>query len=114
MRSIEEHLERDADELARQAVQVLQERGVFERYGPGGLAKCYQDTLFHLDYLRAALETNDPEEFGQYRVWLQDLLRPRGIPVEHIDANFQALSEVLLARYGDAAAPAIALLTRGS
>lgn len=114
MTSLDEQLERDADDLARATVEALEDRGVFERYGADGRTKCQQDTLFHLEYLRAALDANDREEFRQYRAWLLDLLGARGIPEEDVDANFDALSEVISARYGEAAAPAVALLREGS
>ena len=70
---------------------------------------CTEDTVYHLRYLHAALDTS-PEEFSQYAEWLVRVLTARGIPVEDIHRNFAAMSAVLQERYGEDAAPAVEIL----
>ena len=64
----------------------------------------------HLRYLAAAIDSEDPDEFAEYRSWLVGMLGARGIPESEIDANFAAIAEVLTARLGDDAAPAVTML----
>ncbi len=105
-------LEREAPELAAVVVAEMRERHpeMFERYGAHGGDRCLEDTSYHLRFLADAVDQGDPEVFRGYRSWLESVLTPRGVPVEDIDLNFEALELVLDARYGVAAAPAAEML----
>ena len=105
-------LERDAGSIAADVVVLMEERhpDLFKRYGDTGKARCLEDTEYHVRHLAAAVDADDPDEFGRYRRWLSDLLGPRGVPAEDIEANFSTLAEVLAARYGSSADPARSFL----
>lgn len=70
---------------------------------------CTEDTVYHLRYLVAALDTS-PEEFSLYADWLVRVLTARGIPAGDINKNFAAMSAVLHERFGHDAAPAVQIL----
>jgi hypothetical protein len=101
-----------ADVLAEAVVQEMQAAHprLFSRYGAEGPRRCADDTRFHLEHLAAALDIDDPAEFGAYRRWLGVVLGARGIPETDIDANFAAIASVLAERYGEAADAAVRLL----
>jgi hypothetical protein len=61
--------------------------------------RCTEDTVHHLRFLSAALTTG-PEEFTEYRKWLEGVLTARGIPLEDIQTNFSIIAVVLEERYG--------------
>ena len=105
-----QRLEEDTPRLAKETVELLKDRGAFERYGPVGESKCRDDTVHHLQYLAAALSSGDEQEFVEYRSWLVSVLTARGIPEHDVDDNFDALAHVLRENYQEAATPAIAML----
>ncbi len=114
------YLESNAEALATEITERMQDERpeLFQRYRDRSLGKsrdpsewCKEDTVFHLRHLAAALDTDDANEFLEYRSWLLQLLVPRDIPEEDIDANFDAMAEVLTSRLGDEAGPAISMLT---
>ena len=109
-------LERDADAIATEVLQRMTSTTpeMFERYGDVGKVRCYEDTVFHVRHLAAALDTGEQAEFAAYVRWLTDLLVPRGVPEADIEANFSALADVLKDRYGDAADTAVSFLGRGA
>lgn len=100
-----EALERDATSIAADVVVLMEQRhpDLFKRYGETGRARCLEDTEYHVRHLAAAVDSNDEDEFRRYRDWLVDLLEPRGVPAEDIDANLATLGQVLEARYGEGA-----------
>lgn len=105
-------LECDAVAIAVEVVDLMEQRhpDLFTRYGETGRVRCVEDTEFHIRHLAAAVDSNDQDEFRRYRRWLTDLLEPRGVPAEDIDANLSTLGEVLGARYGRSAAKARSFL----
>ena len=102
----------DKASLAEATVRLMYEthRDMFDRYGDAGVTKCIEDTAYHIEFLHAALEIGDREEFLSYRAWLEELMASLSIPPEDIDRTFHALADTLRARYGDAASEAIAYL----
>ena len=112
-----DYLESNVAGLAADVTQRMEDEqpDLFQRYrargGPRDPAEwCQEDTAYHLHSLAAAIDSEDPDEFAQYRSWLVGMLGARGIPENDIDANFTAIAAVLTARLGDEAAPAVAML----
>jgi hypothetical protein len=114
------YLESNVEGLATEITERMQDERpeLFKRYRDRSLGKgrnpaewCKEDTAFHLRHLAAALDSDDPNEFLEYRSWLVQLLGARGIPTEDIDANFDAMADALGARLGNEAAPAISMLS---
>jgi hypothetical protein len=114
------YLETNIDALAADATARMEARrpDLFDRYRERSLGRgrdpaewCREDTAFHVRHLAAALDVDAVDEFRDYRRWLVGLLAGRGIPEEDVDVNFAALGDVLSARLGAEAAPALAMLS---
>jgi hypothetical protein len=113
------YLESNAEQLAIEVTDRMQQEQpeLFARYrvrslgrGRDPLEWCKEDTAFHLRHLAAALESDDLNEFQEYRSWLIGLLSARGIPPSDVEANFDAMADTLNTRLGNEASPAIAML----
>ena len=118
--SLVEYLESNVEVLAAEVTERMQDERpeLFRRYRDRSFGKgrdpaewCKDDTAFHLRHLAAALDSDDPNEFLEYRSWLVQLLGARGIPAEDIDANFDAMADALTSRLGNEADPAISMLS---
>lgn len=83
-----------------------------ERYGQRGRQHADQDSLYHLQYLDAALAADDPHVFERYAQWLRSVLVSRGMCSEHLAENFRLVADGI-AGTTSAAAPALAILARG-
>lgn len=66
-----------------------------DRYGPGGQAKCEEDTRYHLAYLSAAVTFASPALFVDYITWAKGLLASFGVAEEDVDQNLVCLRDVL-------------------
>jgi signal transduction histidine kinase/CheY-like chemotaxis protein len=91
------------------ARQYERQPALRERYGPGGQAKCVQDTEYHLAYLAAAVTYSSPALFCDYVAWAKAVLAAFGVGPEDVAANLACLRDVLSERLpgatGEAAAP---------
>jgi hypothetical protein len=106
--TLAENLEENADVIAAEVTQRMVEScpHLFEAYrrklrNPSRTPEqwCTEDTVHHLQFLSAAL-TSGPEDFTEYRRWLEGVLTSRGIPLEDIQINFSMIAVVLEERYG--------------
>jgi hypothetical protein len=113
------YLESNVEQLAVEVTDRMEEEQpeLFARYRVRSLGRgrdpldwCKEDTAFHLRHLAAALESDDLNEFQEYRSWLIGLLSARGIPPSDVEANFDAMADTLNTRLGNEARPAIAML----
>ena len=78
------------------------------RYGPAGRRHCFQDTLFHIEFLAASVGIGDSGHFARYVVWCNGLLVSRGIPSSDLTQSLQVMRGVF-----DAALPTdVAVLAR--
>src|SRR5690348_14944821 len=84
-------------ELAEAVVARQYERqpALRERYGPGGQAKCAQDTEYHLSYLAAAVTYSSPALFAHYAAWAKAVLAAFGVGTEDVERNLLCLRDVL-------------------
>lgn len=105
-------LEKDLHELA-EAIVVRMERAkpnLYDRYGPQAKDRTAEDVKYHLQHLEAALDIEDPQAFVDYREWLERVLLPRGILMEDIELNWDAMIDELRSRYGEKADLAVEYL----
>ena len=65
------------------------------RYGPAGRTKCLQDMRYTLEHLAPSVALSEPILFVRYITWLVDLLRPRGIPPDHVRAALETMAAVI-------------------
>lgn len=83
-----------------------------ERYGDRALAHGVADARHHIDFLQAAVDLDDPSTFADYALWCRDLLGSRGIAVEFLVENLEAIRNELAGRLSPPAAAAVAIALR--
>lgn len=88
------------EELALAVTEALYEAhpDFGPRYGAAGRVKCLQDMRYTLEHLAPAVALAEPVLFVRYVDWLVELLRPRGIPSDHVRGSLEAMAAVLAAR----------------
>ena len=91
-----------ADDMSKLALTCVQrqyrEQPTLRRYGARGLARCVEDTEYHLEFLIAALDARSIAQFVDYCGWAKILLNSRGIDVSHFEKNLIYLKSVLRTR----------------
>lgn len=85
------------EELAREITVALYVAHPewLERYGAVGRDKCLQDMRYTIEHLAPAVALGEPQLFAGYCRWLIDLLRPRGIPAQHVRDTLAVVRRVL-------------------
>jgi hypothetical protein len=88
------------EELALAITEALYRRrpDFMERYGAAGREKCLQDMRYNLEHLAPAVGLDEPELFGRYARWLEELLRARGVPVDDVRDSLEVTVEVTASR----------------
>ncbi|OKP86494.1 hypothetical protein A3844_13210 [Paenibacillus helianthi] len=68
-----------AEQLAEEVTLRQYERQpeLRQRFGPSGMARTKQDSLYHLRYLAQSVALDSPLLFINYIVWLKVLLMPK-------------------------------------
>ncbi len=69
----------------------------YERFGTKGHEACYEDLMFHLEFLRPALEFGLIQPMIDYLCWLNSVLSSRDIPSEHLSLSLDWLGEFFAA-----------------
>ncbi len=89
-----EHLVKMADVVVDEVVEALHERHPEweSRYGVRGRDYCREDLTYHLEYVRACIETGYSDPFREYARWLASVLENKGIPVAHLVESFELLA----------------------
>jgi MerR family transcriptional regulator, light-induced transcriptional regulator len=94
-----------SNELANQITRLHFEQnpGLLERYGEAGKKRCFEDAVFHLNFLAEALTMNLPDMYANYILWAASMLKARNIPESDLDDNLdfvqQAILDVLGSQY---------------
>lgn len=78
--------------------EMIEDPFWLERYGERAAVHMRQDSVFHLQYLREAIDTAHPEVMENYARWLQTLLTARGMCTLHIAENFDRLRKAIAAQ----------------
>ena len=65
------------------------------RYGEGCIAKCVQDTEYHLAYLASALMFSGPALFGDFIGWVKTTLTIAKIRLEDVERHLVCMWDVL-------------------
>lgn len=68
---------------------------LLERYGPAGKERCFEDAVYHLEFLIEALKMDHREMYGNYILWAAAMLGSRNIPKSDLENNLQYLLESL-------------------
>lgn len=73
--------------------------GLIKRYGKEGKNRCFEDAVFHLNFLTEALTIGLPDMYSNYIVWAAAMLKSRNIPetdlLYNLDFVQQAITEIL-------------------
>lgn len=85
-----------------------------ERYGNRGRENADTDGAFHIQYIIAAIEADDPTLFVTYGRWLRDLLVAHGMCSQHLAENFERLADAVAEESWPGREQVIQLLLRGA
>jgi hypothetical protein len=109
MTDLVQALEVDESDLAADVVKRMElaDPHLYSSYGPEARMRTLEDVGFHFQHLRGALAVEDEEVFREYKRWLSEILQARNVKEEHLQLCFRAMSEALIAAYGDAASQAL-------
>ena len=103
-RKVVQELEAHKEELAELVTSMHFERHpeLYKKYGEEGRKKCYEDTIYHLDYLEQAARVNSQELFNNYLGWARTMLKERDIPQSDLFDNIVILREAIKKTLPDA------------
>jgi hypothetical protein len=92
MTDLVQALEVDESDLAADVVKRMElaDPHLYSSYGP-----------------EARMRTLEDVGFREYKRWLSEILQARNVKEEHLLLCFRAMSEALIAAYGDAASQAL-------
>jgi methanogenic corrinoid protein MtbC1 len=96
-REVIQQLEAHKEELAELVTSMHFQRHpeLDERYGEEGRKKCYEDAIYHLDYLEQAVRVESEELFNNYLHWARTMLQERDIPKSDLVDNMVILREAI-------------------
>jgi methanogenic corrinoid protein MtbC1 len=87
---------------------------LLEKYGEKGKEKCYEDAIYHINYLGQAIRLDSPKIFNSYLDWARTMLKERGIGVNDLVDNMGFLKEAVHQKIsGDEGAVLINYIDRG-
>lgn len=79
---------------------------LLKRYGVTGKHRCYEDAVFHLNFLAEALTMKLPDMYANYILWAAAMLKSRNIPDSDLQHNLdfvqQAIHEILGSQFSSA------------
>ena len=79
-----------------------------QRYGDRARIRGVEDARHHIDFLQAAVDLDEPEEFADYALWCAEVLESRGIAEVFLIENLEAIREELRGRISHSAQMAVA------
>ncbi|REL29134.1 cobalamin-binding protein [Rhodohalobacter sp. SW132] len=69
--------------------------GLEKRYGEAGRKKCFDDAVYHLNYLIEAIRLNSRQLFNHYLEWAWHMLEARNIPQEDLVENIGYIKKAI-------------------
>ena len=94
-----------SNELAHHITKLHfeQDPGLLTRYGAAGKQRCYEDAVFHLNFLMEAVTMSLPSMYVNYILWASTMLKARNIPESDLINNLeyvqQSIHEILGIEY---------------
>lgn len=87
-------------ELHDRIFRLLEEMipDTISKYNELQRARCYQDIIYHLEYLHTAVWTGSPALFLDYVEWAEALFHGLGLPEECLTLSLHALRTALIER----------------
>ncbi|WP_342564533.1 cobalamin-dependent protein [Paenibacillus sp. FSL R7-0345] len=92
-----ERLKMIAEQLAEDVTLRQYERqpDLRQRFGPSGIARTRQDSLYHLRYLAQSVSLESPLLFINYIIWLKVLLMQYKITAEDLRINLELMKDAI-------------------
>lgn len=92
-----ERLKMIAEQLAEEVTLRQYERQpeLRQRFGPSGIARTRQDSLYHLRYLAQSVSLESPLLFINYIIWLKVLLTQYKITAEDLRINLELMKDAI-------------------
>ena len=105
-------LEAHGHAISQQVLEDMYREDPFwtRRFGDKGRRHADEDSDFHMQYLRRAVDANDPDVMVRYATWLRDVLVSRGMCSRHLAENFERLAQAIAARGWDGGRKAVAIV----
>ena len=99
--TIVDKLQKDKRELAGRITELHFSRnpGLEKKYGEKGRERCYEDAVFHLNYLIEAVRFESKELFNHYLEWAWNMLEARDIPLDDLVSNLGFIEQVISEKY---------------
>lgn len=73
---------------------------LLKRYGVEGKQRCYEDAVYHLNFLNEALSMNHPEMYANYIIWAAAMLKSRNIPETDLCHNLNFVQQAIHEKMG--------------
>ncbi|MCC5930912.1 MAG: cobalamin-dependent protein [Cyclobacteriaceae bacterium] len=86
-----------SDELAKYITKLHFEQHpeLMQRYGAAGKVRCYEDAVFHLNFLAESLTMNLPDMYANYILWAAAMLQARNIPENDLQDNLNFVQHAI-------------------
>ena len=86
-----------AGSIVDTVVETLEQRHPdwLAQRGEAGRRSCRDDIHYHLSYLSDAVALGRPELFTEHTDWIDDFLRRRNLPAEHLHQTLKIVAEVI-------------------
>jgi methanogenic corrinoid protein MtbC1 len=76
-------------------LHVEHDPALMNRYGDSGKTRCYEDAIFHLNFLGEALTMNLPGLYANYVLWSAIMLKSRNIPDSDLQNNLDFVQHAI-------------------
>lgn len=93
---------KSTDELAKYITHLHFEQHpeLIERYGEAGRVRCYEDAVYHLNFLTEAMTMNLPDMYVNYILWATSMLKSRNIPENDLQDNLNFVQQAIHEKLG--------------
>ena len=99
--SIIQHIEKNVTEIASRMTELQFENHpeLLVRYGQAGKDYCYNDAIYHIEFLVEALKMDHRGMYSNYILWAAAMLEYRNVPKSDLINNIQYLRQSLTEKF---------------
>jgi hypothetical protein len=85
------------EEVISRSVKEIYEKypELDQKFGERGRQKCYEDNVYHFQYLETSAGLGSTKVFTDYALWLNSVLVSRGMSTDHLIDNFRSIITAL-------------------
>ena len=94
--TLQETDEMTDQQIAEKANQIFHNKypEYSKKYKTRGKKKAYRDWLFHISYLKGAIDAAEPNLFVDYVIWCKKFFNSINFPEKYLLASFEILAEI--------------------